>query len=77
MLVAVMPKRNLIPDLLKSRGWSIYRLARSIEPELSRNQVYTIANSEFIPDGTEFASLDLIAKSLGVKIDDLYIDEKI
>lgn len=61
---------NRIPDILKDKGWTKYRLA--IVAGISHPTVLKIVNSrEGIPPRTDWETVKKIARALEVKIDEL------
>lgn len=62
-------RKNRIPDLLKLKDWSIYRLAKLTG--LPHHNVSRIVKADKIPDGTEYKTLLALSKALGVSIDEL------
>lgn len=61
---------NQIPDILKKKGWTKYRLA--MVTGISHPTILKIVNSkEGIPPRTDWETVKRIAKALEVKIDEL------
>ena len=71
--MVVMARRNFLPDLLEERSMSIYRLAQ--ETRMPHHNVSRIVTSPTIPDGVNYKTLRKIAAALGVKIDDMEVEE--
>jgi predicted xylose isomerase-like sugar epimerase len=72
-MLAVAERRNRIPILLRGRGMTAYALAREIG--MVPHNVKSIVDSPTIPDGTNYVTLRKIADALGVRIDELEIEE--
>lgn len=68
MLVTTM-ERNRIKDLLDQQGKTMYWLAK--ETGLSNQAILDLVNSEDIPGGTRWRTMKIIARALGVNIEDL------
>lgn len=64
-----MARKNLLRDILVSRGMNIYRLAKATQ--MPYHNVQNIVQSPSIPDGTNYKTLRKIARALDVGIDDL------
>ena len=60
---------NNLPDILKAKGWSIYKLHKATG--LTYNTVHPLVKAKEFPDGIEYGTVKKIARALGVKIDDL------
>lgn len=73
MLVIGM-RKNVIKDLMKSQGRTIYALAKATQ--MPWHNVKKIVNAPSIPDKTEYRTLLLLADALGVGIDDLEVKEE-
>lgn len=74
--------KNQIADILQAQGVSKYRLHKDINAlrladtnarPISYKTVLSIVNSTNLPFATHFGNMYLIAKALGVSIDDLLI----
>jgi len=65
---------NNLPVLLKRNSWSVYRFAKLAG--LVHHQAQSIVTSEHIPPGTEYRTLQKMARVLGCKIDDFETDDE-
>lgn len=72
-MLAMAIEHNKIGELLKDKGWSIYKLSKEIE--MSYQALHALVNSEQIPNGTAYGTLKKIARALGVGIDDLQSED--
>jgi hypothetical protein len=73
MLAEMAVRRNNIPDILRDRGMTVYRLSKITQ--LPHHQVNRIVKSERIPDGIEYKTLRILAEALKVSLDELEIEE--
>ena len=69
----IMPRKNNIPHLLKSRKWTIYKLAKL--SGMPHHNVSNIVKADQIPERTEYKTLLALSDALGVSIDDLELKE--
>lgn len=78
-MVAIMmeQKKNRIKELIDERGWTIWKLKNAVRDVLPEGQeipyatIYKLTKAEHIPARTYHSTLVVIARALGVTIDDL------
>lgn len=78
MIVVKLGEKNRITDILQAKGISKYRLHKNMNllrpsgaKEISYKTVLTIVNNEDIPFATHYGNMFLIAKVLGVSMNEL------
>jgi len=65
----IMPRKNNLKNMLDSRKWTIYRLAKLTG--IPHHNVSKIVKADQIPERTEYKTLLALSEALGVSIDDL------
>lgn len=70
-----VPIKNNLKTVLDSKGMTPYRLAQMLGKHV--NHVYTFANNDVIPDGTNLRTMVDISRALQVPVDQLFtvVDE--